>query len=238
MHKDAIQEISNLSAANKLQFDGRDYTDKEVYPIDDPTPLALKLNSLTGLVDYLKTNVDAFDMKELIIQVESYDRVDLYSKISTKWQQRKHLLCITREKHGEGFPFERELDGEKFVIALQANFVKTDNLAKVLKVAGNMRAEQSIGSKDDGVSQNVELKTGVVLASRADVPNPVTLQPFRTFPEVTQPESEFVFRVHQRGNEAPKCSLTAADGGRWKIQAIHNIRDFLKTHIESVAILA
>ena len=46
------------------------------------------------------------------------------------------------------------------------------------------------------------------------VPNPVTLRPFRTFIEVEQPESKFIFRMREGG----RCAIFEADGahGSWR----------------------
>lgn len=67
----------------------------------------------------------------------------------------------------------------------------------------------------------------VGVASKADamVPNPVDLTPFRTFMEVKQPSSKFVFRIS--GEETPQFKLVEAEGGIWKYEAIANIKDYL-----------
>ena len=54
----------------------------------------------------------------------------------------------------------------------------------------------------------------------------MTLTPFRTFYEVEQPESEFVFRIENRG-DAPKFKLIEADGGRWKYEAMQQIKEYI-----------
>ncbi|PFR65873.1 hypothetical protein COK29_26730, partial [Bacillus cereus] len=56
-------------------------------------------------------------------------------------------------------------------------------------------------------------------------PNPVSLQPYRTFVEVEQPKSNFIFRM----KDGPRCSIHEADGGAWKLQAMNNIEDYLTT---------
>ncbi|MEB9782308.1 hypothetical protein P4K16_30685, partial [Bacillus cereus] len=54
--------------------------------------------------------------------------------------------------------------------------------------------------------------------------NPVQLSPYRTFVEVEQPESKFVFRMR----EGARCGLFEADGGAWKLEAMNNIKEYLK----------
>lgn len=55
-------------------------------------------------------------------------------------------------------------------------------------------------------------------------PNPIALRPYRTFNEVEQPESEFIFRLH----EGMTVGLFEGDGGQWRNEAIWNIAEFLK----------
>jgi len=51
--------------------------------------------------------------------------------------------------------------------------------------------------------------TGVAAVENINLPNTVTLKPFRTFAEVSQPESEFVLRL----KEGNRVGLFEADGG-------------------------
>ncbi|MEG2294316.1 MAG: hypothetical protein RR936_08180 [Carnobacterium sp.] len=50
------------------------------------------------------------------------------------------------------------------------------------------------------------------------------MQPYRTFLEVPQPESAFIFRLDDEG----RCALFEADGGLWKNEAILNVRKYLE----------
>lgn len=84
---------------------------------------------------------------------------------------------------------------------------------------------------DDGITQKATVKTG--LASRGDavIPSPVTLKPYRTFTEVDQPESRFVFRMKEDKYEGVQCALFEADGGAWKLQAMENIKGYLEREL-------
>ena len=59
--------------------------------------------------------------------------------------------------------------------------------------------------------------------AQAKTPNPVTLRPYRTFNEVEQPASQFIFRINKMANLA----LFEADGGKWQLEAIGNIARYL-----------
>ena len=64
------------------------------------------------------------------------------------------------------------------------------------------------------------------------MPNPVTLCPFRTFVEVKQPESRFVFRMRQSEGRGVECAVFEADGGAWKNAAMSNVKEYLKKELE------
>lgn len=51
----------------------------------------------------------------------------------------------------------------------------------------------------------------------------VTLAPYRTFQEVEQPVSQFVFRVDNKRN----VTLAEADGGMWKLDARRTVKQYL-----------
>lgn len=75
---------------------------------------------------------------------------------------------------------------------------------------------------------------------QVDVPNQVKLQPFRTFAEVKQPESEFVFRLKKSG-ENIYAGIFEADGGAWKLEAIKRIKGYLEKELsgmDNIVILA
>lgn len=65
------------------------------------------------------------------------------------------------------------------------------------------------------------------------VPNPVILRPYRTFLEVEQPESKFIFRIKEGRDGTPMFKLIEADGGLWKYEAVASIKAFLKERIDS-----
>jgi len=69
------------------------------------------------------------------------------------------------------------------------------------------------------------------------VPNPVVLAPFRTFPEVIQPESKFIFRMQS----GPQAALFEADGGAWRNEAMGRIKTYLEEQlnvIESIRVIS
>src|SRR5699024_5213817 len=112
-------------------------------------------------------------------------------------------------------------DMEQLIIALQSKFTriaKGDDRDLILKVVGNVKEENIRNTGDDGMTQAVTIRTGIAGAEGVKVPNPVELAPYRTFLEVKQPESDFIFRM----KVGPRGAIFEADGGVWRNKAIAN----------------
>ena len=114
------------------------------------------------------------------------------------------------------------------MIDLQANFQKNEDLELLLKAAGNIEKKNNQSYSDDGVSQVATMTVGVAQKADVIVPNPVKLIPHRTFQEVEQPASQFVFRIGD--NEVPTFMIVEAQNQIWKNEAVKNIKNFLLRH--------
>lgn len=144
-------------------------------------------------------------------------------------ERDRETLVVVNAKIPE-FPFDSFINQETFCINLQAKFIydpETD-LALVLKFAGTVETGTVTEYGDDGVTQKATVKTGIASKSEAVVPNPVTLRPYRTFLEVEQPKSDFIFRMKQDKYDGINCAIIEADGGAWKMEATKAIKDYLQ----------
>lgn len=190
-----------------------------VYNAKDP----LIIKTLTGLVDYIKSNLERKEAK-LLLHIEKPDEVSLMGLLAEDGS-REYLASA--QAIVPRFNFDYYLDIEEFNVALQSVFAPTADRDILLKVVGNLKEDNVKTTGDDGVSQAVTIKTGVATAADVKVPNPVTLAPYRTFIEVKQPESKFIFRM----KDGPKGAIFEADGGAWRNQAILNIKTFLEEQL-------
>jgi hypothetical protein len=120
-----------------------------------------------------------------------------------------------------------------------ANFTEVGDREYLLKIASNLTNERVVSAEDNGITQQVGLKKGAALKTTETLRQRVTLAPYRTFREVSQPSSEFVFRVRQ-GEEGgiPTLALFEADGGKWKIDAALAVRDWFKDKVGSIPVVA
>lgn len=226
-NRDALEYLVNLGEKKEpiIELDQGTFSRVSLNRVTEPVASKLTVSTLTGLVDYIKTNVDKLEGK-LLIQVKSPEEVTLYSPLNADREREKYVSAEAILPNN--VVYDRFLDTERFNIMLQSAFVDDEDKSKLLKYTALITDDTVKNFGDDGISQKVTVKTGVVSVSDAVVPNPVTLAPFRTFPEVEQPESKFIFRM----KEGPSAALFEADGGAWRNKAILNIKAYLEKELE------
>lgn len=236
MIKEALQYIVGLGNAEVKEYtlpDGKKgmYSDKPMHRLETPVSIAdkLYLHTLTGLVDYIKSNTDMMAEK-MIVEVQSPAKVHLYSQLNSK-RSREYLIEV--DAMLPDFAFNEYLDHEHFCVSVQSKFIDSDDRKNVLKFAGTVENGTVAQYSDDGVTQKATIKTGLASKGAAIVPNPVTLKPYRTFLEVDQPASDFIFRMKEYSGSI-SCALFEADGGAWKIEAMQNIKTYLQKELEGL----
>jgi hypothetical protein len=223
--KEALEYLVDLGNAKILDVDGNKYATKNIDMVIAPTPTPIQASTLTALIDYLKSNIDAKASEKLLIHIASPTSVSLYSELRNDKEREEYLSC--KALLPNNIVFGSFIDMETFNIMLQSSFAANEYRKLLLQVVGTIQdnAVKEIG--DDGVTQAVTIKTGVARVGDAKVPNPVTLAPYRTFPEIAQPESKFIFRM-QKG---PLAALFEADGGAWRNKAITEIKEYLRENL-------
>jgi len=237
MLKEAIEKILTLSDPKTVKIGAREFSSQPLHQVKPNSVQALHLNSLQALVQYVKNNPDEWVKKGIFLNVTSPEKVELLWTMDQVHPTRNVLAFVDCENHQEDFAFGRKFNNEEFVIALQSQFVQTESLFLLQKIASNLKAESVKTSQDDGIAQVVGQSAGVFLKTELKIPNPIKLRPFRTFREIEQPESQFVFRVHQVRDELPQCALYEADGGAWKLEAMQKIGEYLKSNLTDIVVL-
>ena len=226
--KEAIKYISEMAvkaeAPEVLEIDGKTYCTKSLNRYDkEPKAEAIEATTLTSLVDYIKESREEL-RERMIIQVISPTRVQLYSGLLP---ERDRELLFEVNALLPRFEYGDEYEQEAFLVSMQSCFLPSEHREAVTFVASNIVNTQTAAFSDDGMTQQAVVKTGITSKENALVPNPVKLIPYRTFLEVEQPASEFVFRVSEGRGGAPTFKLVAADGGLWKSQAVDNVKKYL-----------
>jgi len=224
MIKEALHYIVNLSQPSIQEIGGEMYSDKALSRIvHNPKAASIKFATLRSLVDYIRSGTDTMEEK-MILQVVSPTMVKMYSCLDLD-REREYMVEVNAEL--PQFPFNKFVEHEQFIIGVQSKFIPNNDSGLLLKFAGTVEGGTIADYGDDGVTQKATVKTGLASKSDAVIPSPVTLKPYRTFTEVEQPESRFIFRMKEDKYDGMQCALFEADGGAWKLKAMENIKEYL-----------
>lgn len=226
-NKDALEYLVDLGVKRQeiKKIEGFNYSTERLHRITEPKAAALETNSLTSLVDYVNSRHVDLEFQDLMIHVQSPTRVALYGALDKNRERECFMMC--KAIIPDSIRYDVFLDPEKFNIMLQSAFVDLGDRAALLKVTGSIKDENITEVGDNGVSQGVKIKTGVASINEVLVPNPVTLTPYRSFQEIEQVESKFIFRMQS----GPRAALFEADGNMWRNEAMIRIKEYLKKNV-------
>lgn len=225
--KAALEYAVDLRDGQEVIYneEGKTYYDSNKASLYELDPIryakTLTTKSLSGLVGYLKSKFDhPVNTPPLLIHIEGPTTVNVYSKLDAD-RQRESIVAATASL--DSFPYGRWLDSEEFIINVLSLIQRDLDADAIRQCASQIRIEGGADLSDNGVSQTVTVKEGATL-DKAEVPSPADLRPYRTFLEVEQPSSPFIFRINKRGD----CALFEADGGIWRHEAMANVKEYLE----------
>ena len=223
---DVIRQANDkkhFTAENGKEYfvDGDGDVHQLVSPLIDHS---LHLNQLSSLVDWLDYEGKAIEDK-LMIHVVDPTKIVVVGRLN---QQGARPVYVSVDAVVDDLPFGQYLGQEQMVIMLQSEFEHNvlagdkDDRDIILQVVSNLRSEDVHQQTDDGVSQSVQINSGVASVDEVKVPNPVELVPYRTFQEIAQPASKFIFRMR----EGMTSALFEADNSQWKVDAKQRIKGY------------
>lgn len=221
MLKEAMDRLLDLARPELVSVQDRDYSTKPLHAVKAPQPPTLELNSLTALVDFIATGPDSLPLG-FIVHVEDWQTVRLLGPLTGQFPQRD-TYAVAKAMLPR-LVLGNYLEATSFQIMLRTAFLGVEHRDLLIKLAGNVSEGEAITSVDDGMSQTVTVQSGITTKAREKLPNPAILAPFRTFLEVEQPRSEFIFRMEK----GPSFGLWEADGGAWKLTAMQSCRAWLE----------
>lgn len=229
----AIDRILELAPPTTVQVDGEWYTTKShlIRMNKELRARPLETTSLSSLVEYIKNFGESWKELPRLVYVASPTRVELVTALDAD-RERETLMVAKAEL--PYLDFGAFTDNEQFIIAVQSKFVDDPETDKelVLRFAGTVTSGSVKEYGDDGVTQKATIKQGVASKAEAIVPSPCVLRPYRTFTEVQQPASSFIFRMKNHGEGEVLSALFEADGGAWKKEARANICAYLREKLE------
>lgn len=228
----AIDRILELGVPTTVRVNEENYSTRSLYRISrEQRAEPITTTSLTSLIEYIQNFHEALKPIPYLVHVVSPTQVNLVSALDSD-REREILMWVKAEV--PRFAFGEFVDNEAFMIAVQSKFADDKNTDKdlILKFAGTVTNGSVKEYGDDGVTQKATIRQGVASKTEAIVPSPCVLRPFRTFTEVEQPASPFIFRMKDQGENSVCSALFEADGGAWKNEARKNICMYLTERLK------
>lgn len=236
MIAEAIDKILSLQQPITVKVNGEEYSTVRLNRVPkEMSADPIEVSTLSSLVKYVREFKETKKQVPYMAHIVSPTRVELISGLDGD-RVREKLMVVNAET--PKIPFGSFIENEKMLIAVQSMFIDdpdTDRAA-VLKFAGTVTSGSIKAYDDDGVTQKATIKQGVASKAEAIVPSPCVLRPFRTFSEVEQPASSFIFRMKEDRSEEIFSALYEADGGAWRNQARENIRVYLEEQLAGTGI--
>lgn len=227
MIKDAIKYVVGLAAPTVQEINGEQYSDKELNRVQrDLRAKSIEMSTLGSLVEYIKSGTDTFKGK-LLVHVVAPDTVELTSQLDG---DRCRETLVTVKANLPRIRLDTYLGQEEFIIMMQSQFVNNEGREDVMAVSGNVVDQTVANYGDDGVSQRATISTGVASKDAIIIPNPVELLPYRTFQEIQQIPTNFIFRM--KNGAGVQMALFEADGGAWKIEAVQAVAEYLRQNLQ------
>lgn len=225
MLKEFAQYLVSLKPNQTYTIHGDTYSDNELHRIAPHVdrPDVLKVTSLSALAALVRTEIDVLNLP-IFIRVDGAWAVSAFSTLD---DVMKRDGLYRAECVGPMFRAGWR-DYESAVIELRSAFLPSADVDYLLNLLSRIYLDSGVQNSDNGVSQSVEVRSGVSLKSVVQIKPRVSLTPYRTFLEVAQPESEFILRV----NDEMQIGLFEADGGAWELEARANIAEFFEAELK------
>ena len=212
-----IDKIVALKETKTFEIAGQTYADAPLtrIPPHVDRPDCISVSGLDGICKLIRTELAKINTV-IMVQAKSYKSVEVMTTYLPDFS-RNILYRAEADVPGLRTGFRSR---EVALIELRSLFIPNEGTAYLLDLLSRMTDENSVSTKDQGVALN----------ALVEVKPRIQLQPFRTFLEVPQPESEFLLRVDP--NEG--IGFFEADGGVWKLEAKRNIADYFEKNLKDL----
>ena len=225
INKEFIEKIEDMTGPKVIVTPQGAFSDEDLYRIENKLADTIVLSSLSGLAEMIKQEMNEYNLP-LFVRATSAEYVHVLGAIRDDMQRESPF---TAKAKFIGFDFNNYMSIENMIICLKSRFVPTEDRDYLVQLLGNITDQQSVQTKDDGITQSATVKSGIQLIGEQRIKPIVTLKPYRTFLEVEQPESDFLIRLKDG-----RAALFEADGGAWEREAVKNVADKLRELLEDV----
>ena len=228
MLKEAIEKIERMSAPTFHEVDGSVFSNQQMVHIMDkkPMPRCIDLTGLDSICKMVRNEAEHVGL-QIFIQVKDYKSVSVFTELDEDEDRLYLYNCVADTP---AVTTNRFMAYENAVIELRSLYIPNKGTEYLLQLLSSISNESKVTSSDNGVTQQVEARSGIALNSMVKVEPRVSLQPFRTFVEVAQPESEFLLRINDRG----EIGFFPADGGVWKLEATRNVAAYFENALKDL----
>ncbi len=228
MLKAMIEKIEEMVEPVFHEIDGQVFSNQLMVHVADkkPMPKCIDLTGLDSICKMVRNEAEHVGL-QIFIQVKDYKSVSVFTSLDADEDRLYLYKCIADTP---AVSTDRFLPYEKAVIELRSLYIPNAGTEYLLKLLSSISNESKVTSSDNGVTQQVEARSGIALNSMVKIEPRVTLQPFRTFIEVAQPASEFLLRINERG----EIGFFPADGGVWKLEATRNVAGYFENALKDL----
>ena len=181
-----IDKIVSLKETKIFEIGGQTYTDGHLtrIPPHVDRPEAISVSGLDGVCKLIRTELEKVGTT-IMVQAKSYKSVEVMTTYLPDFS-RNILYRAEADAPGLRTGFRGR---EAALIELRSLFIPNEGTAYLLDLLSRMTDENSVSTKDNGVTQTVEARQGVALNALVEVKPRVMLRPFRTFLEVESPRA-------------------------------------------------
>ncbi len=216
-----------------VEHGGVDYikTSEGFRILQKQTASKIEVNSLDGLVKLIKNFTrdisDVPDIFDPIIIKVDFNTIEVMSALNRDKSRNYLFRASPMLPH---LQMGQKLSVEELIILLSTAYIPTENTEKFISSLSNLRVVEEVEFNDDGIGQTVVAKQGTSMNKSFQVQPIVKLKPIRTYAEIEQVESKFLFRVNKDGT----VCLREADGGQWKYEVQKEIVTYLEKEIKEL----
>lgn len=230
MIKEALDFLFEMRRPETVKDEfNRQWSTNVLKPLEDSLPCPLNVHTLSAFLDWLASDDygDVSGDTAPMIHVQNGTQVRLIGQLTDKWNRRAVYMEANPVKR-ELFPDHYFMEIEEFIIKLQCCFVESYMKTKIINLLSNVKGEDVQTAEDDGIAQTVVVENKMHRLEATEIEPLVTLQPFRTFLDIEQPECKYLLRMKRSKGSLPLVALFDADGGTWEGKAIDRISEFFR----------
>ena len=228
MLREMIEKIESMAKPTFHEVDGQVFANQQMIHVADkkPMPRCIDLTGLDSICKMVRNEAEHVGL-QIFIQVKDYKSVSVFTELDEDEDRLYLYSCVADTP---AVTMNRFMAYENAVIELRSLYIPNKGTEYLLQLLSSISNESKVTSSDNGVTQQVEARSGIALNSMVKIEPRVTLQPFRTFVEVAQPESEFLLRINDRG----EIGFFPADGGVWKLEATRNVAAYFEEKLKDM----